>query len=224
MGERLPKIIYEDNHLIAVNKRAGDLVQGDKTGDVPLPELLKSYLKEKFNKPGEVFLGVIHRLDRPTTGVVVFARTSKGLERMNAAFKNRETQKSYWALVEGQIVEDGQLHHYLKKNPKTNKSIAFKRMEPGAKEAKLSYRILNCGERYSLLEVDLQTGRHHQIRSQLAAVGHPIKGDVKYGAKRPNANGSICLHARKISFKHPTKEEKICLEASVPKEDIWKNI
>ena len=216
MGSRLPEIIYEDNHLIAVNKRAGDLVQGDKTGDVPLPELLKSYLKEKFNKPGEVFLGVIHRLDRPTTGVVVFARTSKGLERMNAAFKNRETQKSYWALVEGQIVEDGQLHHYLKKNPKTNKSIAFKRMEPGAKEAKLSYRILNCGERYSLLEVDLQTGRHHQIRSQLAAVGHPIKGDVKYGARRGERDKSICLHAQSLTFLHPTTKESIRIEAGIP--------
>ena len=216
MGSRLPEIIYEDNHLIAVNKRAGDLVQGDKTGDVPLPELLKSYLKEKFNKPGEVFLGVIHRLDRPTTGVVVFARTSKGLERMNAAFKNRETQKSYWALVEGQIVEDGQLHHYLKKNPKTNKSIAFKRTEPGAKEAKLSYRILNCGERYSLLEVDLQTGRHHQIRSQLAAVGHPIKGDVKYGARRGERDKSICLHAQSLTFLHPTTKESIRIEAGIP--------
>lgn len=212
----LPEIIFEDNHLIAVNKRAGDLVQGDKTGDTPLPDLLKSYLKEKFNKPGAVFLGVIHRLDRPTTGVVLFARTSKGLERMNAAFKNRETQKAYWALVEGQITEGGQLLHYLKKNPKNNKSIAFKREEPGSKEAKLTYRVLNCGERYTLLEVDLHTGRHHQIRSQLAAVGHPIKGDVKYGARRAERDKSICLHARSLAFNHPTTKASVRIEASVP--------
>ena len=212
----LPEIIFEDNHLIAVNKRAGDLVQGDKTGDTPLPDLLKSYLKEKFNKPGAVFLGVIHRLDRPTTGVVLFARTSKGLERRNAAFKNRETQKAYWALVEGQVTEDGQLRHYLKKNPRNNKSIAFKREEPGSKEANLTYRVLNCGERYTLLEVDLHTGRHHQIRSQLAAIGHPIKGDVKYGARRAERDKSICLHSRFLAFNHPTTKASVSIEASVP--------
>ncbi len=212
----LPEILYEDNHLLAINKRAGDLVQGDQTGDTPLPDLLKQYIKDKYNKPGNVFLGVIHRLDRPTTGVVLFARTSKGLERMNAAFKNRETQKSYWALVEGQITENGQLHHFLKKNPKNNKSVAFGRPEPGAKEAKLSYKVLNCGDRYTLLEVDLHTGRHHQIRSQFASIGHPIKGDVKYGARRGERDKSICLHARTLVFNHPTTKEPVRIEAGVP--------
>lgn len=216
MGSRLPEIIYEDNHLIAVNKRAGDLVQGDKTGDVPLPELLKSYIKNKFNKPGAVFLGVIHRLDRPTTGVVLFARTSKGLERMNAAFKNRETQKNYWALVEGQLSQRGELVHYLLKNSKNNKSMAFLRPEKDAKEAKLSYSVLQKGDRYTLIEVHLETGRHHQIRAQFAAIGHPIKGDVKYGARRAERDKSICLHAKSLRFLHPTTKESVGIEAPLP--------
>lgn len=216
MGHKLPEIIFEDNHLIAVNKRAGELVQGDKTGDVPLPDLLKSYIKKKYNKPGAVFLGVIHRLDRPTTGVVLFARTSKGLERMNAAFKNRETQKIYWALVEGEIEESGQLHHYLKKNPKSNKSIAYQRPETGAKEAKLTYTPLHKGDRYTLLEVRLETGRHHQIRAQFAAVGHPIKGDVKYGARRAEKDKSICLHSKSLSFIHPTSKENVLIKTMPP--------
>ena len=212
----LPEILYEDNHLLAISKRAGDLVQGDQTGDTTLPDLIKQYIKEKYNKPGNVFLGVIHRLDRPTTGVVLFARTSKGLERMNAAFKNRKIQKSYWALVEGQITENGQLQHYLKKNPKNNKSIAYRRPEAGAKKAKLSYKVLNCGDRYTMLEVDLHTGRHHQIRSQLATIGHPIKGDVKYGARRAERDKSICLHARSLEFNHPTSKELVHIKADVP--------
>ena len=215
MAKRLD-ILYEDNHLIAVNKAAGDLVQGDKTGDLPLPDHIKVYLKEKFNKPGNVFCGVIHRLDRPTTGVVLFARTSKGLERMNAAFKNRTTSKKYWALVEGKLATEGTLEHYLKKNSKTNKAVAFKREETGAKHAKLSYSILKAGDRYTLVEVDLHTGRHHQIRAQFAAIGHPIKGDVKYGARRGEKDKSICLHAQSLSFNHPTTKEAIQITASPP--------
>ena len=216
MGSPLPEIIYEDNHLIAVNKRAGDLVQGDKTGDIPLPELLKSYIKSKFNKPGAVFLGVIHRLDRPTTGVVLFARTSKGLERMNAAFKNRETQKNYWALVEGQLSHGGELVHYLLKNSKNNKSMAFLRPEKDVIEAILSYCVVQMGDRYTLIEVHLETGRHHQIRAQFAAIGHPIKGDVKYGARRAERDKSICLHAKSLRFLHPTTKESVGIEAPLP--------
>ena len=209
-------IIYEDNHLIAVNKRAGDLVQGDKTGDIPLPDRLKSYLKEKFNKPGNVFCGVIHRLDRPTTGVVLFARTSKGLERMNKAFKERKTQKTYWAIVEGQLHGKNDLKHFLKKNGKNNKAIVFKRPEEGAKDARLSYTVLKTGDNYSLVEVALHTGRHHQIRAQFSAIGHPIKGDVKYGARRAERDKSICLHARELSFNHPTTKEAVKIIAEVP--------
>jgi len=209
-------ILFEDNHLIAVNKAAGDLVQGDKTGDVPLPDRIKTYLKEKYNKPGNVFCGVIHRLDRPTTGVVLFARTSKGLERMNAAFKNRTTAKRYWAVVEGKLATQGNLEHYLKKNPKTNKAIVFKREEPGAKHAKLNYTILKTADRYTVVEIDLFTGRHHQIRAQFAAIGHPIKGDVKYGARRGEKDKSICLHAQRLSFEHPTTKERINIVAQPP--------
>lgn len=210
------EVLYEDNHLIAVNKKAGDLVQGDQTGDLPLPEKIKTYLKEKYNKPGNVFCGVIHRLDRPTTGAVLFARTSKGLERMNTAFKNRQTAKRYWAILEGTLVENGTLEHYLKKNAKTNKAIVYKREEPGAKHAKLSYRILNAGERYTLVEVDLHTGRHHQIRAQFSTIGHPIKGDVKYGARRAERDKSICLHARTLEFVHPTTKETVKVTAPTP--------
>jgi 23S rRNA pseudouridine1911/1915/1917 synthase len=209
-------IIYEDNHLVAVNKRPGDLVQGDKTRDVPLPERLKSYLKEKFNKPGNVFCGVIHRLDRPTTGVVLFARTSKGLERMNKAFKERQTQKTYWAVVEGQLRGKNDLKHFLKKNSKNNKAIVFKRPEEGAKEARLSYNVLKTGDNYSLVEVELHTGRHHQIRAQFSAIGHAIKGDVKYGARRAERDKSICLHARSLTFSHPTTKEPTTITAEEP--------
>jgi len=215
LGELLD-ILYEDNHLIALNKRAGDLVQGDKTGDKPLPDLIKTYIKDKYNKPGNVFCGVIHRLDRPTTGIVLFARTSKGLERMNAAFKNRETKKQYWALVEGKIEDGRDLQHYLKKNSKTNKSTVFKRPEPEAKEALLSFKVLNIGDRYSLVEIDLHTGRHHQIRAQFSAIGHPVKGDVKYGARRGERDKSICLHSRNLTFEHPTTKELVNIIAKTP--------
>ncbi len=215
MGKRLD-ILYEDNHLIALNKRAGDLVQGDQTGDKPLPDLIKTYIKDKYNKPGNVFCGVIHRLDRPTTGVVLFARTSKGLERMNAAFKNRETKKQYWALVEGKIELGRDLQHYLKKNSKTNKSTVFKRPEPEAKEALLTFKVLNTGDRYSLVEIDLHTGRHHQIRAQFSAIGHPVKGDVKYGARRGERDKSICLHSRHLTFEHPTSKELVNIIAKAP--------
>ena len=209
-------IIYQDNHLIAVNKRAGDLVQGDHTGDVPLPDHIKAYLKHKFNKPGNVFCGVIHRLDRPTTGVVLFARTSKGLERMNKAFKERQIKKTYWALVEGRLEGEDSLRHFLKKNNKNNKSTVFKKAEVGAKEARLSYRVIKTGDNYSLLEVELDTGRHHQIRAQFAAIGHAVKGDVKYGARRAERDKSICLHAKTLGFIHPVSGEKIEIEASSP--------
>ena len=209
-------IIYQDNHLIAVNKRAGDLVQGDHTGDVPLPDHIKAYLKHKYNKPGNVFCGVIHRLDRPTTGVVLFARTSKGLERMNKAFKERQIKKTYWALVEGRLEGEDSLRHFLKKNSKNNKSTVFKKAEVGAKEARLSYRVIKTGDNYSLLEVELDTGRHHQIRAQFAAIGHAVKGDVKYGARRAERDKSICLHAKTLGFIHPVSGEKIEIEASSP--------
>ena len=215
MGELLD-ILYEDNHLIALNKRAGDLVQGDKTGDKPLPDLIKAYIKDKYNKPGNVFCGVIHRLDRPTTGIVLFARTSKGLERMNAAFKNRETKKQYWALVEGKLEDGRDLQHYLKKSSKNNKSTVFKRPEPEAKEALLSFKVLNTGDRYSLVEIDLHTGRHHQIRAQFSAIGHPVKGDVKYGARRGERDKSICLHSRNLTFEHPTTKELVNIIAKTP--------
>ena len=215
MGKLLD-ILYEDNHLIALNKRAGDLVQGDKTGDKPLPDLIKTYIKDKYNKPGNVFCGVIHRLDRPTTGIVLFARTSKGLERMNAAFKNRETKKQYWALVEGKLEDGRDLQHYLKKSSKTNKSTVFKRPEPEAKEALLSFKVLNTGDRYSLVEIDLHTGRHHQIRAQFSAIGHPVKGDVKYGARRGERDKSICLHSRNLTFEHPTTKELVNIIAKTP--------
>lgn len=209
-------ILYQDNHLIAVNKRAGDLVQGDQTGDVPLPDRIKEYLKEKYNKPGNVFCGVIHRLDRPTTGVVLFARTSKGLERMNKAFKERQTQKTYWAIVEGKLHGENTPKHYLKKNPKNNKAIVFKRPEVGAKEASLSYRVLTTGDNYSLVEIELHTGRHHQIRAQFSALGHSIKGDVKYGARRSERDKSICLHARSLTFEHPTTKEMVHIVSHSP--------
>lgn len=192
------------------------MVQGDQTGDRILPDRIKSYLKDKYNKPGNVFCGVIHRLDRPTTGVVLFARTSKGLERMNKAFKERKTSKVYWAIVEGKVAKPGSLVHYLKKNPKNNKATVFQRETEGAKRAELSYSVLNVGDRYTLLEVELGTGRHHQIRAQLATIGHPIKGDVKYGARRAERDRSICLHARTLAFDHPTTKEPVLIKADVP--------
>ncbi len=216
------QIIYEDNHVIVINKRASDIVQGDKTGDRTLPDEIKDYLKEKYNKPGNVFCGVVHRLDRPTSGAVVFARTSKGLERLNGQFREKETNKVYWAIVESLPENpEGKLVHYLKKNENQNKSYVSKSSVVGAKEAKLQYKLIASSDRYHLLEIQLETGRHHQIRAQLATIGCYIKGDVKYGAKRPNEDGSICLHARKLAFNHPTNKELLQFVAPCPKDAIW---
>ena len=217
-------VLYEDNHIIAVNKTCNEIVQGDKTGDTPLSEIVKAYIKDKYNKPGEVFLGVTHRLDRPTSGVVLFARTSKALTRLNDMFKSHEQiRKTYWAIVQGcPKVPEARLENWLVRNEAQNKSYIAK---PGAKEAKqavLSYKTLVKGEHYTLLEVNLETGRHHQIRCQLAAIGCPIKGDLKYGAKRSNPDGGICLHARKIEFIHPVRNENICITAPVPDDALWR--
>ena len=218
----LPEILYEDNHLIAVNKRPGDIVQGDKTGDAPLGDLLKAYIKEKYKKPGEVFLGVVHRLDRPVSGVVVFARTSKALARMNELFRERRTQKTYWAVVRTAPPQaSGSLIHYLKKDEKNNKSRAYAQEVPGSSRAWLDYRLLGKSDHYYLLEVLPHTGRHHQIRVQLSTMGCPIKGDVKYGAERTNENGSIHLHARRLVFLHPVKKEEIVLTAQPPDDAVW---
>ncbi len=216
------EVLYEDNHLIAVNKRVGDIVQGDKTGDKPLSDVVKEYIAKKYNKPGAVFLGVVHRLDRPTTGVVVFARTSKALERMSAMFKNRETQKTYWAIV-NRMPDDaqGELHHFLTRNPKNNTSRAHLREVSDSKPAHLAYRAIKQFDRYSLLEVDLYTGRHHQIRAQLSAIGFPIKGDLKYGAPRSNPDGGISLHARQLCFIHPVTKESVSITAPVPSDPLW---
>ncbi|WP_422860119.1 RluA family pseudouridine synthase [Flagellimonas sp. S174] len=217
------QVLYEDNHLIIVNKRPGDIVQGDKTGDIPLSEVVKEYLKIKYNKPGNVFLGVVHRLDRPTSGIVVFARTSKALPRLNALFSQGKTKKTYWAMVKKspQKTTDT-LIHWLVRNPKQNKSYAHASEVPNSKKAILSYRILNELDNYTLLEIDLKTGRHHQIRAQLAAIDCHIKGDLKYGAQRSNPNGSIHLHARSLEFEHPVKKEPVQCIAPTPKDPLWK--
>jgi len=217
-------VLYEDNHIIAVNKTCNEIVQGDKTGDTPLSEIVKAYIKDKYNKPGEVFLGVTHRLDRPTSGVVLFARTSKALTRLNEMFKSHEhIRKTYWAIVQGAPKQtQARLENWLTRNEQLNKSFIAK---PGAKEAKLavlSYKTLVKGDHYSLLEINLETGRHHQIRCQLAAVGCPVKGDLKYGAKRSNPDGGICLHARKIEFVHPVNKQDICIIAPVPDDALWR--
>ncbi len=218
------QIIFEDNHLIVINKRSGDIVQGDKTGDLPLSEVVKLYLKEKYNKPGDVFLGVVHRLDRPTSGVVVFSKTSKALSRLNKAFANRDTQKTYWAVVKNKPKQDSaRLIHYLKRNPKQNKSYAHIKPVPESKEAVLSYQLIKSLDNYHLLDISLETGRHHQIRSQLSAIGCPIKGDLKYGFDRSNKDGSIHLHARKLSITHPVRKENITFEATPPDDVIWNN-
>jgi len=217
------QIIYEDNHIIAVNKTCNEIVQGDKTGDTPLSELVKAYIKEQYKKPGEVFLGVTHRIDRPTSGVVLFARTSKALARLNDMFKSHDQiQKTYWAIVEKAPKEkEGRLENYLVRNEKLNKSFIAK---PGAKEAKLAvltYRTLKEGDHYTLLEINLETGRHHQIRCQLAAIGCPVKGDLKYGARRSNPDGGICLHAQRVAFVHPVSKEDVVITAPVPDNTIW---
>lgn len=217
-------VLYEDNHIIAINKRAGDIVQGDNTGDAPLSEIVKQYIAKKYNKPGAVFLGVVHRLDRPTTGVVIFARTSKALPRLNKAFAEKQTQKTYWAMVSPTpSKQHDRLTHFLKRNPKQNKSYAHDKPVPESKEAILEYTVLKKLDRYSLLEIDLFTGRHHQIRAQLAKIGCSIKGDLKYGSKRSNPDGGIHLHARKLELIHPVKKEPLVITAPVPNENLWKS-
>ena len=219
-------VLYEDNHIIAVNKTCNEIVQGDKTGDVPLSETVKAYIKEKYNKPGEVFLGVTHRLDRPTSGVVLFARTSKALTRLNEMFKSHEQiRKTYWAIVQGKPkMVEARLENYLIRNEKQNKSYIAKQGAKDAKLAILTYKTLTVGDHYSLLEINLKTGRHHQIRCQLAAIGCPVKGDLKYGAKRSNPDGGICLHARQIAFEHPVSHDEIVITAPIPEDSIWQQL
>ena len=220
------QVLYEDNHIIAVSKTCHEIVQGDKTGDMPLSVIVKAYIKEKYQKPGEVFLGVTHRLDRPTTGVVLFARTSKALTRLNAMFQSHEQiRKTYWAIVEKNDrllgSETIRLEHYLWRNEKQNKSFVVKPGTKDAKRAVLSYKAIAQSDRYTLLEINLETGRHHQIRCQLSAIGLPIKGDLKYGAKRSNPDGGISLHARKIEFVHPVSKQEKSIIAPVPNDTLW---
>lgn len=215
-------VVYEDNHILVVNKTSSEIVQGDKTGDTPLSETAKQYLKEKYQKPGNVFIGVTHRLDRPVSGLVVFAKTSKALSRLNDMFRNGEVKKTYWAIVKACPREtEGELVHYLVRNEKQNKSYAYGKEVKDGKKAVLHYRLIGHSQNYFLLEVDLKTGRHHQIRCQLAKMGCPIKGDLKYGFPRSNPDGSICLHARSIRFIHPVSKEPIELTAPLPAGNLW---
>ena len=216
------QVLYEDNHMIIVNKRAGDIVQGDKTGDTPLSDVVKEYIAEKYKKPGNVFLGVVHRLDRPTTGIIVFARTSKALPRLNLLFAEKKAKKTYWAVVKNMPPKtQDTLTHWLRKNPKNNKSTAFSREIEGSKKAILEYEVKKKLDRYILLEIALHTGRHHQIRAQLATIGCAIKGDLKYGFDRSNKDASIHLHARKLVFMHPVKKEPVEIIAPLPKDPVW---
>ncbi|MDG1698296.1 MAG: RluA family pseudouridine synthase [Polaribacter sp.] len=216
------KILFEDNHIIIVNKRAGDITQGDKTGDKPLSEVVKEYIKDKYNKPGNVYLGVVHRLDRPTSGIIIFAKTSKSLERLNKMLRDKTIHKTYWAVVKNQLnKEQDTLINFLKKNQKNNKSTVYPREIEGSKKAILHYHLLKKLDHYSLIEILLETGRHHQIRAQLAAIGSPIKGDLKYGFDRSNKDRSIHLHARKIEFIHPVSKEQIHITAPTPDEVLW---
>ena len=218
-------VLFEDNHIIAVNKRVGDIVQGDKTGDNPLSEIVKSFLKKKYNKPNNVFLGVVHRIDRPASGVVIFAKTSKSLKRLNNMIKNSEIEKFYWAITKNEPEKrNDTLVHWLKKNPKNNKSTHFKKETENSKKAILHYKIIKELKNYYLLELLLETGRHHQIRTQLSAIGCPIKGDLKYGYDRSNKDGGICLHAKKISLSHPVSKKKILISAPLFEHDIWKEV
>ena len=229
-------VLYEDNHIIAVNKTCNEIVQGDKTGDTPLSEMVKAYIKEKYNKPGEVFLGVTHRLDRPTSGVVLFARTSKALTRLNAMFQtHNQIKKTYWAIVQGAPDKpEARLEDMLVRNEPQNKTYIVKTkdrfaegqktIDKNAKKAVLNYKTLVRGDNYTLLEINLETGRHHQIRCQLAAIGCPIKGDLKYGAKRSNPDGGICLHARQIEFIHPVSKQEICITAPIPDDSLWQQL
>ncbi|MDR3118168.1 MAG: RNA pseudouridine synthase [Mediterranea sp.] len=215
-------VVYEDNHIIVVNKANSEIVQGDKTGDVPLSESVKQYLKDKYRKPGNVFVGVAHRLDRPVSGLVVFARTGKALARLNDMFREGTVEKIYWAVVKNIPEEaEGEKVHYLVRNEKQNKSYAYDREVPNSKKAVLHYKVIGRSENYHLLEVNLKTGRHHQIRCQLAKMGCPIKGDLKYGSPRSNPDGSICLHARRIRFVHPVSKEDIDLTAPAPEDNLW---
>lgn len=216
-------VLYEDNHIIIVNKTCSEIVQGDKTGDKPLSEIVKEYLKEKYNKPGNVFCGVTHRLDRPVSGIVVFAKTSKALSRLNEMFKRKEIKKTYWAIVKNTPkASEGTLTYYLVKNEKQNKSYAYDTEKPNSKLAILHYKLIARSEKYNLLEIDLETGRHHQIRCELAKIGCPIKGDLKYGFERSNPDGGISLHARHISFIHPVSKELIEVSAPLPDDRLWK--
>ncbi|MBR1548863.1 MAG: RNA pseudouridine synthase [Prevotella sp.] len=223
------EVVYEDNHIIIVNKRSGEIVQGDKTGDRPLSDIVKDYIKEKYQKPGAVFLGVVHRLDRPVGGLVVFARTSKALSRLNDMFRNGDVHKTYWAIVENERVKDRNedfviAEHWLTRNEQQNKSYAYDHEVPRSKKATLRYRCLAHGEHYDLLEVQLMTGRHHQIRCQLAAMGWPIKGDLKYGARRSNPDGSISLLARRVEFIHPVSKEQISIESPLTQDKLWQSL
>ena len=242
------EVVYEDNHIIIVNKQSGEIVQGDKTGDRPLSDIVKDYIKEKYQKPGAVFLGVVHRLDRPVSGLVVFARTSKALTRLNKMFAEGQVHKTYWAIVEvrgergearGEIAtphsdqrseklevsdEWRTLENWIVRNEKQNKSYAYDHEVPHSKRALLRYRVLVYGEHYNLVEVQLMTGRHHQIRCQLSTMGCPIKGDLKYGAKRSNPDGSISLNAHRIEFVHPVSKEKICMESPLPDDNLWQTL
>jgi len=216
------QVLYEDNHIIIINKRVGDIVQGDKTGDKPLSDVVKEHLKDKYNKPGSVYLGVVHRLDRPTTGIVVFARTSKALTRLNKLFADKNISKTYWAIVGHKPVKvKDTLIHWLKKNPKNNKSRAYIKEVTDSKKAILHYELLKTLQRYFLIEVNLETGRHHQIRSQLSSIGSPIKGDLKYGFNRSNPDGGIHLHSRKLAFVHPVSKEDIIITAPTPTDPLW---
>lgn len=218
------QIVYEDNHMLVINKKAGQLVQGDKTGDLSLLELIKDFIKKRDEKPGNVFLGLVHRIDRPTSGLVIYAKTSKALSRLTRMVKNREVKKTYWAIVSKEMIPNSQrLIHYLKKNEKNNKAIVYPKATEGAKESILTYNLIKTLDNYLLLEVDLETGRHHQIRAQLSKIGIPIKGDLKYGAPRSNSDGGISLHARKLEFVHPVTKENIQIIAPVPQNDaVWK--
>lgn len=218
------QIVFEDNHLLIINKKAGQLVQGDKTGDASLLDLIKDFIKKREQKPGNVFLGLVHRIDRPTSGLVIYAKTSKALSRLTQMVKNREIKKTYWAVVpKTEIPKAQRLVHYLQKNEKNNKSTVFPKAKEGAKEAILNYEILNILDNFQLLQIDLETGRHHQIRAQLARIGVPIKGDLKYGSPRSNPDGGIHLHARKLAFQHPVSKENVTVTAPVPQNDaVWK--
>jgi 23S rRNA pseudouridine1911/1915/1917 synthase len=217
-----PEILFEDNHIIAVNKRPSDIVQGDKTGDKPLSEIVKDYIKEKYSKPGDVFLGTVHRLDRPVSGIVLFAKTSKALSRLNEMFRTKEIQKTYWAVVKNKPPQaSGKLIHWLIKNEQTNKSKAHQKEVNGSLKSELDYKIITSSDNYHLLEINPLTGRHHQIRVQLSSMGCPIKGDIKYGFNRTNSDASIHLHARAIEFLHPVKKEAVRITANPPDESLW---